>query len=100
MASSGKSKYKHQQSASLMLNTLNYCLKYEIDNPKLKHVSFTYVNLSGDNSILNAYVDSFDRSKINELISELDMAKEFSNKWGKTKITRNCVFVFPCTIIY
>ncbi len=75
MSSSGKSKYKHLQTESLMLNILNNTLKYEIIDEKLKNVSFTYVRLSGDNSFLDVYVDYRDRSKINNIVNKLNAAK-------------------------
>lgn len=72
---SGKKIYKHQQNESLMLNILNHTLKYEIDNPALKNVSFTYVKLSNDKSHLSIYVDTYDRSKIQSMINQLNIAK-------------------------
>ena len=75
MAFSGKSKYKHLQKESLMLNILNNTLKCEIIDDKLKNVSFTYVRLSGDNSFLDVYVDYWDRSKIESVVNWLNNAK-------------------------
>ncbi|WEK82822.1 MAG: 30S ribosome-binding factor RbfA [Mycoplasma sp.] len=75
MGSGTKAKYSLKQNEALLLNALNYCLKFNIDNPVLKHVSFTYARLSGDKRFLNVYVDTFDRSKINQILKHLNEAK-------------------------
>ena len=81
MGFSGKSKYRHSQNEALMLNILNNCLKYEINDPELKKgASFTYVQLSGDKSYLNVYVDTWDLSKMDHLIHELNNAKGIFRK--------------------
>ena len=80
MGNSGKSKYRHNQNEALMLNILNNCLKYEINDPELKNASFTYVQLSGDKSYLNVYVDTWDLSKMEHLITELNNAKGIFRK--------------------
>lgn len=71
---SGKAKYRHNQNESLMLNTLNNTLKYELDDPIFKKVSFTYVKLSGDKSYLNVYVDTYNHQDINKILKELNNA--------------------------
>ena len=76
MSNSGKWKYRHSQNEALMLNILNNCLKFEINDPELrKNASFTYVQLSGDKSYLNVYVDTWDLKKMDHLIEELNKAK-------------------------
>ena len=75
MASGGKSKYKHQQLESLMLNILDNALKTEINDEKLKQVAFTCVKLSDDGTYLDVYVDCWDRSKVEEQVKRLNYAK-------------------------
>ena len=72
---SGKGKYHHKQMESLMLNIINHALKFSINDPLLKKVSFTYVTLTNDKSILYVYCDSYDRSKIEKIVKELNDAK-------------------------
>lgn len=71
---SGKAKYRHNQNESLMLNVLNNTLKYEMNDPIFKMVSFTYVRLSGDKSYLNVYVDTYDHKNLNKILNELNKA--------------------------
>ena len=72
---SGKGKYHHKQMESLMLNIINHALKFSINDPLLKKVSLTYVTLTNDKSILYVYCDSYDRSKIEKIVKELNDAK-------------------------
>ena len=75
MGTSGKSKYRHSLNESMLLNCLNNALKYDINDELLKHVSFTYVKLSGDKSYLNVYVDTWDQSKMDKIIEHLNNAR-------------------------
>ncbi len=71
-----KNNYRLKQLESTMINALNYCLKYDIDDPYFKkYVSFTYVKLSNDKSYLDVFVDTFIRSNIDEVVNNLNKVK-------------------------
>lgn len=73
MGTGVKSKYSKEQNESLILKVLNHTLKL-VDDPVLKHVSFTYVRLSGDKSYLKVYVDTFNRDRLPKILRALDNA--------------------------
>jgi ribosome-binding factor A len=70
-----RSNYKHEHIESEILNVLNHTIKAEIYDEYLKNCSFTAVKLSPDYSTATVYVDTYDRSKIEQMIEKLTIAK-------------------------
>ncbi|MDR0857116.1 MAG: 30S ribosome-binding factor RbfA [Mycoplasmataceae bacterium] len=71
---------KNERIKSEILNILNNTLKYNLNNKDLKFVSFTYVKLTDDRSTVFVLVDTYDRSKIDSMVSKLNEAKGFFRK--------------------
>lgn len=67
--------YKHEHIESEILNLLNHGLKREIYDEFIKKASFTAVRLNADNSVVDVYVDTFDRSIITKLVNKLQQSK-------------------------
>lgn len=67
--------YKHAHLESEILNLLNHTIKHKVYDEALKHCSFTSVKLSPDYSLAIVYVDTYDRSKIEEMVDKLMHAK-------------------------
>jgi ribosome-binding factor A len=66
---------RHKQCESEILNILNHTLKYEVYDKDIKMVSFTYVKLTNDKSLVKIFVDFYDRTKIDALVKKLNNSK-------------------------
>ncbi|MDR0985549.1 MAG: 30S ribosome-binding factor RbfA [Mycoplasmataceae bacterium] len=69
--------HKLQHLESDILDCLNHTIKFDVYDETLKHCSLTAVKLAPDFSLLTVYVDTFDRSKINDMVDKLMIAKGF-----------------------
>jgi ribosome-binding factor A len=67
--------FRQQHLQSQIQNILNHTLIREIYDQSLKKASFTAVKLSPDWSIAWVYIDTFDRSQIENLLKKLTIAK-------------------------
>jgi ribosome-binding factor A len=66
---------RHKQGESEILNILNHTLKYEVYDKDIKMVSFTYVKLTNDKSLVKVFVDFYNRDKIDALVKKLNNSK-------------------------
>ncbi|MDR1991669.1 MAG: 30S ribosome-binding factor RbfA [Mycoplasmataceae bacterium] len=67
--------YKHEHIESEILNVLNHTMKHEIYDESLKWCSFTSVKLNPDSSWATVYVDTYDRTKLDQIVNKLTIAK-------------------------
>lgn len=62
---------------SLIKDILNNLIKMEVQNKIAKFATITYVKLSSDLSNAKIYLDCLDRSKIDNVINEINKLKGF-----------------------
>ncbi|MDR2823143.1 MAG: 30S ribosome-binding factor RbfA [Mycoplasmataceae bacterium] len=75
---------KIERIESEILNILNHTLIHDIYDEYIKKVSFTAVHLTSDLSTAYVYVDTYDRSEIDQKIDKLMIAKSvFKNAMAK-----------------
>jgi ribosome-binding factor A len=61
-----------KRKESMILNALNNIVKYEIKNPELKRICFTYVDISRDKKTINVFVDYHDLNKIDSFVKKMN----------------------------
>lgn len=62
---------KHSRYESIILNSINRSILFDVNDKIAKHGRVTYVELSGDLSIATCYIDCLDRQKIDNVIKSL-----------------------------
>ncbi|MBQ4209021.1 30S ribosome-binding factor RbfA [bacterium] len=92
--------FQHIQSQILLI--LNETLRDEIYDEKIKLATFTATKLTNDYSYCTVYVDTFDRTKIDEIILVLNKAKGVFRTALAKKLTirkvPQLIFINDCTI--
>lgn len=92
--------FQHIQSQILLI--LNETLRDEIYDEKIKLATFTATKLTNDYSYCTVYVDTFDRTKINQIILSLNKAKGvFRTALAKKLTIRKApqlIFINDCSI--
>ena len=92
--------FQHIQSQILLI--LNETLRDEIYDEKIKLATFTATKLTSDYSYCTIYVDTFDRTKIENIISPLNKAKGVFRTALAKKLTirkvPQLIFINDCSI--
>lgn len=92
--------FQHIQSQILLI--LNETLRDEIYDEKIKLATFTATKLTNDYSYCTVYVDTFNRTKIDEIILVLNKAKGVFRTALAKKLTirkvPQLIFINDCTI--
>ena len=63
---------KHSRYESIIQDTINRSILFDVNDKTAKFGRVTYVELSGDLSFVDCYIDCLDREKINSVIQSLN----------------------------
>lgn len=102
MKTKNKKNFHFQHIQSQILLILNETLRDEIYDEKVKLATFTATKLTNDYSYCTVYVDTFDRTKIDEIVLVLNKAKGVFRTALAKKLTirkvPQLIFINDCTI--
>ncbi len=102
MKTQGRKNFHFHHIQSQILLILNKTLRDEIYDEKIKLATFTATKLTSDYSYCTVYVDTFDRTKINEIVSVLNKAKGVFRTALAKKLTirkvPQLIFINDCSI--
>ncbi len=63
---------KHSRYESIIQDTINKSILFDVNDKIAKFGRVTYVELTGDLSVANCYIDCLDREKIDNVIKSLN----------------------------
>ena len=97
-----KKNFHFQHIQSQILLVFNETLRDEIYDEKIKLATFTATKLTNDYSYCTVYVDTFNRTKIDEIVLVLNKAKGVFRTALAKKLTirkvPQLIFINDCTI--